>query len=145
MRYKKIKSHEMSEAALRTLWQEEYCQQCIKTFDDIVVQFFEDMFDHCFFESANRKAKDKSILSLNRLEKILWIKDALADPDAVIKVGWDSKTKSHNDKRRVTLVKDNYIVVILLFGERKARFVTAYQVDDDENLKKIKNSPNYGT
>jgi len=52
------------------------------------------MFDHAFYESVNRKAKDKSELSLNRCEKMFWIKDALNDPDAILKKGWDAKIKA---------------------------------------------------
>lgn len=77
--------------------------------------------------------------------KIFWIKDALMDSEAELKIGWDSKTKSYDKSRRVTLVKGNYVVVILLFGEKKARFITAYEVNDGENLEKIKNSPGYKT
>lgn len=143
MRYRKIKSYNMTEEELREIWRVEYCECLIKTFDDIVVQFFASMFDHCFFESANRQAKDKSLLSLNRLEKIYWIKDALQDPDAILKVGWDSKTKSYDDKRRVALVKGNYIVVIVIFASKRARFITAYEVNNDDNLKKIVDGPDF--
>ena len=101
------------------------------------------MFDHCFFESASRSEKDKSILSLNRLEKIYWIKDALEDPDSIKKIGWDSKEKKYDKARRVTLVKGNYIVVIIIYSKGKARFITAYEVNDDENLEKIINSPDW--
>ena len=135
----------MTEEELREIWRIEYCECLIKTFDDIVVQFFASMFDHCFYESANRHTKDKSLLSLNRLEKIYWIKDALQDPDAVLKIGWDSKSKSYDDKRRVALVKGNYIVVIVIFADKKARFITAYEVDDAENLERIKNGPDFRT
>jgi hypothetical protein len=145
MRYRKIKPHLMEEEELREIWRVEYCGQIIKTFDDIQVQFFDSMFDHCFFESANRREKDKSILSLNRLEKIYWIKDALCDPDALLKVGWDSKTKSYTQSRRVALVKNNYVVIILLFSEKKARFITAYEVNEPENLAKIVESPDFRT
>jgi len=66
---------------------EAYCDPAspIFTFDGIRVQFFPEMFDHAFYESVNRKAKDKSELSLNRCEKMFWIKDALNDPDAILK------------------------------------------------------------
>ncbi len=93
--------------------------------------------------SENRKTKDKSILSYNRLEKIYWIKEALQDPDAILKVGWDAKNKTYDGSRRITVVKDNYIVVIIIFSPTKARFVTAYEVDAEENLEKIMNSPDY--
>lgn len=143
MRYKKIKPYKMSEVELRELWNVEYCESVIFTFDEIRVQFFASMFDHCFYESSNRKNKDKSILSYNRLEKIFWIKDALTDPEAVLKVGWDSKEKTYNQSRRVALVKENYVVVIVIFKEKKARFITAYEIDEEENLAKILDSPNF--
>lgn len=143
MAYKKIKSYNYTELELRKIWSEVYCDQKIETFDGIEVQFFKKMFDHCFYESANRKKKDKSILSLNRLEKIYWIKEALQDPETTLKKGWDRKVKSYKDSRRLTLVKGNYIVVILLFSKTKARFITAYEVNDDRNLEKILNSPDW--
>ena len=65
---------DVREEKMRELWHEEYCKEDIEIFDGVMVRFYEDMFDHCFFESKNRKAKDKSILSLNRLEKMIWIK-----------------------------------------------------------------------
>lgn len=145
MRYKKIKPHLMEERELREIWRVEYCEQIIKTFDDIEVQFFDSMFDHCFYESANRRKKDKSILSLNRLEKIYWIKDALIDQEAILKIGWDSTSKSYTKSRRVTIVKNNYVVVILLFSDKKARFITAYEVNEQENLAKILGSPDFRT
>ncbi|WP_304344095.1 hypothetical protein [Chryseobacterium koreense] len=143
MMYRKIKPHNFSEEELREIWKTEYCQKSIVTFDGIIVQFFDQMFDHCFFESHSRREKDKSILSLNRLEKIYWIKDTLQDPEAILKDGWDSKTGSYDKSRRIALVKNNYIVVIIIFSPVKARFVTAYEVNSEENLKKILASPDY--
>jgi hypothetical protein len=145
MAYKKIKSHKMTEEELRQLWKEEYCDvtKPISTFDGVVVRFFENMFDHCFFESANRKAGDKSILSHNRLEKIYWIKDTLQDPTAILKKGWDKSKKTYDNTRRVAFVKGNYIVVIRFTGVLKAQFVTAYESQDDFNIKKIQDSPEW--
>lgn len=143
MAYKKIKSHMMTETELRQLWDDEYCKVNVYTHDGIHVKFYQNMFDHCFYESYDREAKDKSILSLNRLEKMLWIKEALLDKSAVLKKGWDRKTKTYTDDRRLTIVKDNYIVVILIFKDNKARFVTAYEVNDDDNLGLILGSPNW--
>lgn len=143
MAYKKIKPYNLSEEELRKIWSDNYYDKPITTFDNIKVHFYSNMFDHCFFESDNRRKGDKSILSYNRLEKIYWIKDALEDPTSILKQGWDSNTKSYDDSRRVTLVKGNYIVVILLYNKDKARFVTAYEVNSDENLGEIKNSPDW--
>ena len=111
--------------------------------DDIEVKFYSNMFDHCFYESANRQARDKSILSLNRLEKIYWIKDTLTDPTSIRKQGWDRSNKTYNNSRRVNLVKGNYIVVIRIYANKKAKFVTAYEINNDYNLKKIKDSPDW--
>ena len=136
MAYKKIKPQELQEEDLRKIWREEYCEQDIFTFDKVQVKFYEDMFDHAFFESANRVEKDKSVLSLNRLEKIHWIKATLQDKDAILKKGWDTKNKVYFDDRRVAIVKDNYIVIIRFTGILKAKFITAYEKGDVENILK---------
>ena len=135
----------MTEEELRNLWKEEYCDpnNPIHTFDKVLVKFHERMFDHCFYESNNRKAKDKSILSLNRLEKMLWIKETLQDPEAILKKGWDRDKKSYDNTRRVAFVKGNYVVVIRFTGVLKASFVTAYEHQEDGNINKILESPNW--
>ena len=136
MAYKKIKPQLLSEVDLRKIWRDEYCEQDIFTFDKVQVKFYEDMFDHAFFESANRVEKDKSILSLNRLEKIHWIKETLHDKDAILKKGWDTKNKVYFEDRRVAIVKENYVVIIRFTGLLKAKFITAYEKDDVENILK---------
>lgn len=144
MEYRKLKPHllaeECRELEMRKLWKEEYCKEEIETFDGVKVKFYEDMFDHCFYESDNRKKKDKSILSLNRLEKMLWIKDTLQDGTAILKKGWDTKEKEYYKDRRVAIVKNNYVVIIRFTGLLKAKLVTAYQKSDIEN---ILNSPDF--
>lgn len=145
MAYKKIKSYLLTEIQLRQIWSDEYCDKAkpIVTFDDVVVSFYSNMFDHCFYESANRKARDKSVLSLNRLEKIMWIKDTLQDSTALLKQGWDRDAKKYSNDRRVAFVKNNYVVVIRFTGDKKATFVTAYELQDEENTAKIKTSPEW--
>ncbi len=138
MAYKKLKPHLIAEvrreAEMREIWKNEYCKKPIETFDGVLVRFYEDMFDHCFFESANRIAKDKSILSLNRLEKMLWIKSVLQDKDAVLKKGWDNVEKIYFKDRRVAIVKDNYVVIIRFTGVLKAKLITAFEKNDIENI-----------
>jgi hypothetical protein len=143
MAYRKIKSFELSETELREIWAVEYCSASIETFDGIKVRFYPHMFNHCFYESANRKAKDKSVLSLNRLEKIYWIKETLLDASAKLKQGWDRDTKSHSRDKRVAIVKGNYIVVIRIYKEGYANFVTAFQVDDNKKLNLILSGPDW--
>ena len=139
-KYRKIKPYKKSEEELRQIWKEHYCKAVITTFDNVQVKFYEDMFDHAFMESSNRIAKDKSILSYNRLEKIHWIKDTLGDPEAILKKGWDNKQKDYFKDRRVAVVKGNYVVIIRFVGVLKAKFVTAYEKNDIEN---ILNSPDF--
>ena len=150
MAYKKLKPHKMDEvtreAQLRQIWKDEYCDKSnpVSTHDGIVVSFYEDMFDHSFFESAAWKEKDKSILSLNRLAKMLWIKDTLADETALMKQGWDKSKKKYVNNRRVNFVKDGYIVVISINKAlTKARFITAFEFQDDKNKEEVKNSPDW--
>jgi hypothetical protein len=142
MAYQKIKSHTMTEAQLRELWKANYCKPCIiKTFDEVDVKFNESMFDHVFYESADRKKRDKSILSLNRLEKIYWIKDTLEDPTAQLKQGWYKDKGEYINDRRVAFVKGNYVVIIRFTGLLKAVFVTAYEMQ--VNIEKVVNSPDW--
>ena len=143
MKYKKIRPYNYTTEELRKIWSDTYCDKSITTFDNIEVRFYSNMFDHCFYESENRRKKDKSILSYNRLEKIFWIKDALEDPNTIIKQGWDSKQKKYDNSRRVTLIKGNYIVVIIIYADKKARFITAYEINNERNLELINNSPNW--
>lgn len=143
MAYKKIKSFLMTEAELRQLWSDTYCNSPITTFDGIKVKFYSNMFDHAFFENYNRIEKDKSILSLNRCEKMFWIKDTLEDSSAILKQGWISKTKTYDNNRRVALVKENYVVIILIYAVKKARFISAYEINDDDNLKLFLGGPDW--
>jgi hypothetical protein len=135
----------MTEAQLRQLWKDEYCNPAtpIHTLDKVLVQFREDMFDHVFYESDNRKARDKSILSLNRLEKMLWIKETLLDPSALLKQGWDRDRKRYENSRRVAFIKGSYMVVIRFTGLLKASFVTAYEMQDDISIQKVLDSPDW--
>ncbi len=140
MKYKKIKSYKYTENDLRMIWREEYCKKGIYTFDNVLVKFYEEMFDHVFYESSDRKARDKSILSLNRLEKIYWIKDTLRDPKAILKKGWDKKRKKYCNDRRVAIVKGNFLVIIVFTGLLKAKFVTAFEKN---NINNILNGPDF--
>jgi hypothetical protein len=136
----------MIEPELRKLWKDEYCDPLkpIHTFDKVLVKFYESMFDHVFYESANRAARDKSVLSLNRLEKMLWIKDTLEDPSAMLKQGWDRDKKAYDNVRRVALIKNSYVVIIQFTAKLKASFITAYELTDEVgNTSKILSSPDW--
>lgn len=141
-----MKNASLSEDELREIWHQKYCTQEIFTFDGIKVKFYDDNFDHAFYESSGRNYKRKSkedgykdCLSTVRLEKMLWIKDALMDKDAELYIGFDKKTNSYNKSSRVAVVKGDYVVVIKIYKEKQAKFITAYVADN--SIEKIKKSP----
>ncbi len=117
MEYKNLDMRDTSlqEDALRKIWHDEYCTQSIFTFDGIRVHFYDDNFDHAFYESSTRNYQNKSkengykdCLSAARLEKMLWIKDVLMDKDAELYCGYDKKTASYKKSTRVSVVKGDY-------------------------------------
>lgn len=139
-----VKDH--TEADLRRLWSEEYCRKIIKTHDGIRVHFYDHNFDHAFYESSVRngscnKPKSKDIFSCQRAARMMWIKDVLADKNAKMFVGYDSKTKSYTRNKRVSVVKGNYVVVIQFYKDNHARFITAYVAD--KSIDKITKGPEW--
>lgn len=141
MPYQKIRGNTPEE--YRQIFIDTYCNPSkpIYTFDKILVKFYPDMFDHTFYESDNWKKKDKSLFSYNRAEKILWIKDALEDSTAILKVRYNSKTKTNDHSRRVAIVKNDFIVIIWMKNNKEAKFITAFQAYD--SIDKIIQGPDW--
>ena len=135
-----------TEEELRRIWAEEYCRKVIKTHDGIRVHFYDSNFDHAFYESSVRngssnKPKSKDIFSSRRAARMMWIKDVLADKEAKMYVGYDSKAKGYTRSKRVSVVKGDYVVVIQLYKEDQARFITAYVADN--SISKITSGPEW--
>ena len=135
-----------TEEELRRIWAEEYCRKVIKTHDGIRVHFYDSNFDHAFYESSVRngssnKPKSKDIFSPRRAARMMWIKDVLVDKEAKMYVGYDSKTKGYTRSKRVSVVKGDYVVVIQLYKEDQARFITAYVADN--SISKITSGPEW--
>jgi len=126
----------------RAHYERAYCRKPILTFDGIAVRFRKNQFGHCFYESTRRN-QIKDEFSIQRAERIDWIKAALQDPDAELYVGWDRIRKRYDRNHRVTLVVGNYVVVIRLSGTKKAQFVTSYVADSASILQKIKGNPKW--
>lgn len=72
---------------------------------------------------------------------MLWIKDVLADPDAEMFDGYESKTRKYNPNKRISVVKGNYVVVIEMQKSGHATFITAYVADN--SIEKIRQSPKW--
>ncbi len=135
--------HYSTEQEYRDHYQRCYCNVKISTFDGLRVYFPQQQFDDAFFESANRRARDKSVFSLARAERIDWIRAALEDPKAELYQGWDRDRKVIDRDRRITLVYGNYVVVLLVRRNRNsATFITAY-VAGASTISKIRNGPRW--
>lgn len=114
----------------RNIFEVFYCKAPISTFDNILVFFKKDNFSHAFYESRNRRRKDKSIFSYKRANRIYWIKWILKNQNAELYKGYNHKTKRYDNSRRVAVCTDNYVVIIELNKKKdKAKFITAYVAD----------------
>jgi len=135
--------HYVTEAEYRAHYERCYCRAVIHTFDGMRVYFSKQQFDDAFFESANRKARDKSVFALERAERIDWIRAAVEDPTAELYQGWDRDRKVIVPGRRIALVFDNYVVVLQVYNERSAAtFITAYVASSD-TIRKIRGNPRW--
>ncbi len=134
-----------SEDECKKYYVDNYCNKEIYTYDGIRVKFHEDTFGHAFYTRAEKKWKaKKDHYSVERGERIDWIKCVLEDKNIVPRQGYDKAKRRYDNSRRVTfLAPNNYVVVIMLYGNRSAKFVTAYLVDSDVVAEKIKNSPRW--
>lgn len=65
---------------------EKYCKREIYTFSKIRVKFYEDQFEHSFYESADRKKRDKSIFSFERARRMDWIEEVLLNENVELYV-----------------------------------------------------------
>jgi len=132
-----------TEREYRSHYETHYCHVHIYTFDGVRVYFPKQQFDDAFFESANRKARDKTIFSRQRAERIDWIAAALRDPQAEHYVGWDRGRKTYRYDRRVTIVWGDYVVVLNISRKKgSATFITAY-VAGKHTIQKIRRNPRW--
>ncbi len=119
-----------------------YCVKPIVTHDGIHVRFRRNRFAHIVQESSNRDG-EKDTFSSQRAERLSWIKIALQDPELKFKAGWDNKKKQYDHKSRVTIMIDNFVVVIRLKSATEAEFVTCYVADSERTKEKLKSAPEW--
>jgi hypothetical protein len=117
-----------------------YCNAQIYTFDNIRVFFPIGSFKHAFYESSDRKKKNKDVFSYDRAERMDWIVIALGDPNADLFVGWDNLHKRLDYKRRVAVVVNNYVVIIQMMNNNRAFFITAF-IADTYTINRIRKNP----
>ncbi len=129
-----------SEDEYRDYYRKKYCNGNIVTFDGIKVKFYEEKFDHAFFESSDWQKRNKDVFSIERASRVDWIEYTLKDSTAELHIGWDKDTKTYNNSRRVAIInEENYVVIIEIESKSKAKFITAYYADNSAD--KIRNSP----
>jgi hypothetical protein len=127
----------------RKHFKNKYCEQPIETFDGYKVKFYEDMFEHAFYESSDRRGS-KDLFSTKRAERIDWIEDVLKDKSAELYMGYDNKKKINDNNRRVAIInEDDYVVIIQIVKDLKAKFVTAYVADSPHTALSIRNNPKW--
>lgn len=132
-----------TELEYKTHYQKHYLRGTIITFDGIRVFFKPQKFGHAFYENSNGRSGAKDVFSLKRAQRMDWIKLTLEHPEAEIYAGWNKDEKCVEENRRVSVVFDDFVVVIELSlnkkGELKGNFVTCYVAD--RSIVKIKKSP----
>ncbi len=126
----------------RRYYEERFCRQPIVTFDAIPVYFSKEKFSHAFYESSDRRGS-KDVFSLERAKRMDWIKATLQSSESLLFQGWDAKKKRYFANRRVSIVYENFVVIIQISlkknGSLKANFITCYQANN--SIGKIKASP----
>ena len=110
--------------------------------DGLRVYFSSNKFGHAFYESRNRDG-NKNAFSHIRAQRIEWIRATLEHPEADLFQGWNKKRRCYDSSRRVSVVYEDFVVVISLGLKRdnslKANFITCYQADN--SIDKIRTSP----
>lgn len=130
--------------AYRQHFVQTYCRSVITTHDGMRVYFQHQDFDHAFFESSGRRGQN-DVFSPVRAERMDWIAVALIDPNAVCYQGWNKRRKVYDPTRRVTVVIDDFVIVIGISqrrgGSLKANFITCFRADN--SIGKIRQSPRW--
>ncbi len=120
------------------------CRNVVQTHDGVRVYFSQCTFEHAFFESSDRRGSD-DIFSMARAERMDWIAAALADPNALCVQGWDQTRQCYDPKRRVTVVVQDFVIVLHLSSKRdgslKANFITCFKAENSAT--KIRQSPRW--
>lgn len=133
-----------TETEYRRHYERVYCDGEVTTFDGIRVYFSPSSFDHAFFESSNRDGR-KDVFSTIRAQRIDWIKATLENPQAEVYEGWNKGSRSYDNTRRVSVVYENFVVIIALSlkrnGSLKGNFITCFQANNSIN--KIRQSPKW--
>ena len=131
------------EAEYRAHYQRVYVDGgAVVTFDGMEVSFFPEQFGHSFYRDSTPTARDKADFQRQRAERIDWIGAVLRDPSAEVYRRQMPDGKTH----RIALwARQRYAVIVQIRKKRpnSARFITAYVVDSDSALAKMRGNPRW--
>ncbi|MBU0539891.1 MAG: hypothetical protein KKF24_01010 [Gammaproteobacteria bacterium] len=124
-------------------YERHYQRASIITCDGIRVYFKPQKFGHAFYQNSQGKAGAKDEFSKERARRMDWIRLTLEHRDALIYLGWNKDARCYEDCRRVSVVFEDFVVVVELSlntkGELKGNFITCYVAD--RSIEKIRNAP----
>jgi len=131
--------HYPNESDYREHYKRHYCRGHIVSFDGIRIYFQQQRFEHAFYEGYG-----KGRFAPARAQRLDWVKTTLEHPDADLYQGWDKKRSVYVPERRVSVVYEDFVVVVELgtsntSGVLKGKFITCYQADN--SISKIRHSP----
>jgi len=133
-----------TEAEYRAHFINKYVRQAnsVITFDGITVRFFQENFNHAFFTSSSRKTPKKDRFDRSRAQRIDWIKYVLEDPTMEVY----RRVMPNGKVRRITLEPTTPYAVIIQINPKdptQARFITAYVVNSQSALRKMRSNPKW--
>ena len=133
-----------TEAEYRNHFIDKYVGQAnsVITFDGLIVRFFPESFDHAFFTSSRRKFPRKNQFDRDRAERIDWIKYILENPTMEVY----RRVMPNGKMRRIALEPTTPYTVIVQINLKyptQARFITAYIVNSQSALRKMRSNPKW--
>lgn len=122
------------------------------TFDGMEIRFFKRNFFHAFFTQSMRGARKKDRFDTDRARRMDWIAAVLQDSTAelyrrVMRIPQrPARGTPKSALRRIALIpSERYAVVVDVEtgNPKRASFVTAYVVDSDTALAKMRSNPRW--
>lgn len=101
----------------------------LPTHDGQDVIFYPDRFEHAFFTSSDRAShpERKDRIALERIERILWIKEVIAG-NVAGSACWEVSEQrgGRGERREYAILSECYVVWLVARGDGGYRFETAY-------------------
>ena len=122
------------------------------TFDDMQIRFSRHNFSHAFFTGSVRRTRRKDRFDTDRAKRMDWIAAVLQDRGAelyrrVMRISRRPRRGTPKSAlRRIALIPSERYAVVVDVEKRnpkRANFVTAYVVNSDAALAKMRSNPRW--